>query len=238
MSSVPVFTALALALLWLPTGICLSRHRRHKLLSPERNLQISAIGMLASVWSWVDLLRAWAGAWYLGRFVQVADLAQAFGHEITEENPLPPHWAAIWQVFLLGAFSLGVWHQVMLTGSRHLRLAPLFYLLGLGAGLLPWNVALFGSVLGLALTGLVGNRAFTFWLMPVAIAGIAVLYRTIGLYSALVPALYGLVAFLGLRPNHPLAWLMALRFAHQIRLEEPAAPPQKTKRAARRPEQA
>ncbi len=208
MQLAPFYLALSLLLLLLPTALFLGRRRRHSLRSSAQNELVTLPTLLTCVWSWVDLARAAGGGWLL-----------------TNKVVLPPTTVLqIWEVVLglviqLGPLLLGAWLQIMLTGSRRLRLAPLFYLLGLTVAVLPWQVWLFGGLLGMTLTGMLRRWRAVFWIMPCSLLGAAVLFRSISFATLLVPVLYLLTSLLGIRPDRPLAWVTAPPKEFSVRQE-------------------
>lgn len=193
------FLLLALALLWLPPALLLNRHRRRELRNPARGALVNLPALLRSPWTWFDLLRA-GGAVLVIRKLAFLPL-----------RPTDPPPSPVATLLLVGgpllALALGVWIQTMVTGSRRLRLAPLFYLLGATVALLPWQVGLFGGALGLALTGMLRRWHLAFWLLPASLLAMAALFRLLGLPVAFIAALYVLPGLLGLRPERPLSWV-------------------------------
>ncbi|HLP07119.1 MAG TPA: hypothetical protein VK178_03070 [Opitutaceae bacterium] len=204
-----LYLALALVLLWLPTGVCLGRRRRRELREPARDSQIGLPRLLASPWSWVDLLRAGFGSWLVVFQIPLLGLLQALHVSLAPNVQIPDHYQYGWIAFQLGSLLLGVWLQVMITGARHLRLAPLFFILGAAIGLLSWKVYVFGAALALALTGMLGNWRAVFWILPVTLAGAAALFRSLNALSVLLPVMCLIPALLGVRPERPLAWVLA-----------------------------
>jgi len=189
----PLYLALAIVLLWLPTALFLGRRRRRELRVPDRESGLTILSLLASVWSWIDLLRAGAGAWILVYLAIRPPLLSG-----------PSTLCSILQVAVLG---LGVWSQTMLTGSFRLRLAPLCYLVGLSVALLPWQVSLFGGVLGLTLAAMMSQWIMAFWILPVTLVAASVLFQKTGMLNLLLPAVYLVAAILSVRPERPIAWV-------------------------------
>jgi len=193
------YLLLALTLLWLPPALLLNRSRRRELRNPARGALVNLPALLRSPWAWFDLVRASGALWVIQHLVQLPPLP-------TDQPPSPT--AAL--LFLGGqlfALAVGVWIQTMVTGSRRLRLAPFFYLLGATSVFLPWQVALFGGALGLALTGMLRRWHLAFWLMPASLLAMAALFRQLGPPVAFVGALYVLPGLLGLHPERPLSWM-------------------------------
>lgn len=213
MRTVPAFhflyLALALALLWLPTGLLLGRRRRRELRTTDRDNLVSLPGLMRSPWAWLDLARAGAGAWLLSTKIFLPTV-----------GPVAKQAVYIALAVQLGALLFGVWLQVMATGSRRLRLAPLFYLFGLTALLAPWQVSLFGVALALTLTGMLGQWRSVFWIMPVCLAAAAALFRSFGIMSVFMPILYLIPGLLGVRPERPLAWIFSRTRAPRLQREE------------------
>ena len=191
----PLYLALAIVLLWLPTALFLGRRRRRELRIPDRETGLTIPALLASAWSWIDLLRAGAGAWILV--------------ELAIRPPLLSGAPTLCSILHVAALGLGVWSQTMLTGSLRLRLAPLCYLVGLSVVLLPWQVSLFGGVLGLTLAAMMGQWLMAFWILPVTLVAASVLFQKTGMLNLLLPAVYLITAILGVRPERPIAWVYA-----------------------------
>lgn len=193
-----LYLALALALLWFPTAFFLGRRRRRELRNPTRSDLITLPSLLCSPFSWIDLFRAAGGTLILTHLAV-----------IPPNRALTPVESAIGLAIFALPLVISSWVQTMVTGSRWLRLAPLFFLLGIAATALPWEVVLFGSLLGLTLTGMLGRWRFVFWILPACLIAASVLFRQIGIPSLLVPILFGIPALLDLNPNRPLAWVSA-----------------------------
>ncbi|MFT3831588.1 MAG: hypothetical protein QM691_17975 [Opitutaceae bacterium] len=208
-----LYLALALVLLWVPTGVCLGRRRRRELREPAPDAHIALPRMLVSPWFWLDLLRGGFGAWLIVYRIPLAELLSALHLAAPGESPIPRQFQYGWIAFQLGALLLAVWLQVMLTGARYLRLAPLSFLLGAAVGLLSWKVYLFGGALALALTGMLGNWRAVFWIMPISLAAAAALFRSINALTALLPVMCLIPALLSVRSDRPLAWVLARRAA-------------------------
>ncbi len=200
--------ALALLLLWFPTGVGLGRRRRRELRDPARNTPISLLRILATPWTWLDLLRAGAGSWLLVFRIPLPELLAALHVELAPDLPIPVRYQVGWIAFQLGTLLLAVWIQVMITGGKRLRLAPLSFILGTALGLLSWKVYLFGGLLGLTLTGMLGNWRAVFWIMPATLAGAAGLFRSLNALTALLPVMCLIPALLGVRPERPLSWVV------------------------------
>jgi hypothetical protein len=193
------YLLLALVLLWLPLALLLGRHRRRELRNPARGALVTLPSLLRSPWAWFDLLRAGGAVWVMLHLIQLPLLPT--------DKPQSHHASLVLVGGQLLALALGVWIQTMGTGSRRLRLAPLFYLLGITIALLPWQVWLFGGALGLALTGMLRRWQVVFWLLPASLLAMAALFRTLELKVAFVAALYVLPGLLGLRHERPLSWV-------------------------------
>lgn len=200
-----LYLSLAMALLWLPLALLLRRRVRRDLRNPARGVLVSLPTLLRSPWAWVDLFRAAGGLWVL---IYLA------------VQPLPPPAKPSPTAILLLRIGIplvlliGVWIQVMITGSRRLRLAPLFYLIGIMSILLPWQISLFGGLLGITLTGMLRRWKLVFWLMPGTLIAAAVLFRQIGIPIALTAVLYVLPGLLGLRTERPLSWVFTQVRSH------------------------
>ncbi len=205
-----LYLALALVLLWLPLGLLLGRRRRRELSHPERSNLVTLPLLLRSPWAWVDLIRAGVGAWVLANRIFLPVV-----------GPVPKTTIYLAVGLQLAALLFSVWLQVMATGSRRLRLAPLFYLLGLTVVLLPWQASLFGVALGLTLTGMLGQWRVVFWIMPVCLGAACALFRSINFVSVAVPLAYLIPALLGVRPERPLAWVFSRSRGKSARTEEP-----------------
>ena len=195
-----LYLLLAVALLWLPLALLFGRRVRRELRNPARGVLVTLPALLRSPWSWVDLLRATGGVWILNHLVYLPPPPTA--------KPTPAILLAL-RIGLPLVLFIGVWIQTMLTGSRRLRLAPLFYLLGITiAMLLPfWQVSFFGGVLGLTLTGMLRRWQLAFWLLPATLLAAALLFKQIGIPVILVALLYMLPGLLGLRPERRLSWV-------------------------------
>lgn len=187
---------LALVLLWMPLAVLLGRRRRRDLRNPARGVLVTVPALLACPWAWFDLVRASVGAWLL---MQQAVEALAFDD--------PARWAVLG--VQMAVLLVGVWVQIMGTGSRHVRLAPLFYMLGLTTALVPWQVALFGGLLGFALTGMLRRWNLVFWLMPLTLLAATALFRTVEPAAVIILVLFGLVALVGLQEHRRLSWIFA-----------------------------
>lgn len=198
----PLYLTLAIVLLWLPLALVLGRRRRHELRNPARSDQVTLPSLLACVWSWLDLARAAGGTWLLLNKTVLPATA-----------PLRPLDVALSMAVQLVPLIPAVWIQVMLTGSRRLRVAPLFFLLGIAGVLLPWQVSVFGIALAFTLTGMLQRWPAIFWIMPACLAGIAALFRSINLATLLTPLLFILPGLLGVRPERPLSWVIARSWA-------------------------
>ncbi len=119
------------------------------------------LSRLAATWqNWMDLLRAFAGAWLLSRQVFVLD----------------PAWdEGVYVKFAVvgGILAAGVAVQVVYY-SRHIYcLCPVFYLAGVSFGLVDWWIALYGLLAGLFF-GAIANSTEAFFLsmaITIAIAG-------------------------------------------------------------------
>jgi hypothetical protein len=187
---------LALVLLWLPLALLLGRRRRRDLRNPGRSMLVTLPALLTSPWAWFDMVRACAGAWLLLR--QVVEL-------------LPRAKPSLYEVMgaQLGVLLVGVWIQIMATGSRRLRLAPLFYLLGITIALVPWQVSLFGGLLGLILTCMLRRWYLAFWLMPVTLLAATALFGTHEPAVGMTLVLFGLVALISVQPERRLSWVFA-----------------------------
>lgn len=193
-----LFLAPAILLLWLPTALLIGRRRRRNLRGSKRNAAVALPALLRSSWSWVDFLRAALGAWLL------ANLAI-----LPPTEPDSSTGRILCPFLVLGVLFAGVVAQTLLTGSRHLRIAPLFYLVGLAAGVLPWQLSVFGGLLGLSLAGMTGQWILSFWIMPLSLGGAAMLFRQLAPMNILMPALFLVPAILGAHPLHPLKWIYA-----------------------------
>jgi hypothetical protein len=215
-----LYLALALVLLWLPTGLCIGRRRRRELREPARDAQVGLPTLLATPWAWIDLIRAGCGSWLLVFNIALPDLLQVLHVPLVPNAPIPMQYQVGWIAFQLGSLLVAVWIQVMITGARRVRLAPLFFILGVALGLLSWKVYTFGGILGLTLTGMLGRWRAVFWIMPVTLTAAAALFRSLNALSALVPVLCLVPALLGVRPERPLAWLLSRRLNQPIRTEE------------------
>ena len=212
----PLSLLLALVLLWIPTALFIGRRRRHNLcVSDRRRTGVTFLGLLYSVWTWVDLTRAGLGAWVLANLAVLPPLPT---------EPSSGTGRHLCTVIVLGVLFLGVWSQTMLTGSRHLRLAPLGYLVGIAAAMLPWQIAVFGIMLGLCLTGMTGYWILSFWILPITLGAFVALFRQLGLINILVPPLFLIPAIMGVRPNFPLSWIYA-RTAETLPVSAIARPP-------------
>lgn len=192
----PLYLSLALVLLWLPLALLLGRRRRRELRNPAGSALVTLPALLASPWSWLDLIRAAGGTWLLAHKVLLPPTAplrtiDVLAGLLVQMLPLIP----------------AVWIQVMLTGSRRLRLAPLFFAIGIAAIILPWQVSIFGGVLAFTLTGMLRRWRVIFWIMPVCLVGTAALFRMVSIACVLVPLLFVLPALLGVRPERPLSWV-------------------------------
>lgn len=185
----------AMALLWLPLVWFVGPVLRKKLTFAERNQSVTILHLLASPWSWVDLVRTGAGAWVLtGMAVQVP--------EVRDASPYPA--LAIEAVII----AVGAVSQMYATRDVRVRVAPLFYTIGIAAGVAPWQVAVFGGALGLTLAGMIGRPWTAFLLLPVAFVGAAFFFG--GLVPLhLVPALLCLLPLAYcVQGERPLSWLV------------------------------
>jgi hypothetical protein len=188
----------ALVLLWLPTALLIGHHRRRRLRNSECKSGATLPNLLRSPWTWVDFCRAALGAWLL------ANLAI-----LPPTDPDSGTARILCMLLVLGVLFAGVVAQTLLTGSRHLRIAPLFYLVGLAAGVLPWQLSVFGGLLALTLTGMTGQWILAFWIMPLSLGAAAMLFRQLAPMNILMPALFLVPAILGIHPVHPLSWIYA-----------------------------
>jgi len=193
-----LFLAPALVLLWLPTALLIGRRQRRNLRGLKRNAAVSLPALLRSIWSRVDFLRAALGAWLL------AHLAI-----LPPTDPDSGTGRIFCTLLVLGVLFAGVVSQTLLTGSRHLRIAPLFYLVGLAAGVLPWQLSVFGCLLGLSLAGMTGQWILAFWIMPLSLGAAAMLFGQLSPMNILMSALFLVPAILGAHPLHPLTWIYA-----------------------------
>ncbi len=213
MRNVPAFhylyLALALLLLWLPVGLLVGHRRRRELRKSDRDNVVSLPALMRSPWAWFDLFRAGAGAWLVSTKIF-----------LPPTGPVSKQAVYIALAVQLCALLFGVWLQVMATGSRRLRLAPLFYLFGLTALLAPWQVSLFGVALAVTLTGMLGQWRSVFWIMPVCLAAAAALFRSFGIMSIFMPILYLVPGLLGVRPERPLAWICSRAGIRRLRVED------------------
>lgn len=208
-----LFLTLAVVLLWLPLAALLGRRVRRELRNPARGSLVTLPALLCSPWAWFDLLRAGGGMWLLIHQVVPKSLP----------TDTPPSQTAIWalRVAVPCALLLGAWSQTMLTGSRRLRLAPLFYLFGITVVLLPWQISLFGGVLGFTLTAMLRRWQLVFWLLPATLLAAAALFRMLNLAVALIAVLYVLPGLLGLRPERPLAWVFSQARSFRVDDQKP-----------------
>lgn len=183
----------AMALLWLPLVWFVGPVLRKKLTFAERNESVTILHLLASPWSWVDLARSGAGAWLL----------TVLAVRVPETGGSPYPALAIKVVIV----AVGTVWQMFATHDVRVRVAPLFYIVGIAAGLAPWPVAVFGGALGLTLAGLIGRPWTAFLLLPVAYAGAAHFFG--GLVPLhLVPALLCLLPLAYcVQGERPLSWL-------------------------------
>jgi hypothetical protein len=188
----------ALVLLWLPTALLIGRRRRRNLRVIKHSDGVSLSGLLRSTWAWVDFFRAALGAWLL------VNLAIS-----PPTDPASGSGRILCTFLVLGILFAGVVLQTMLTGSRHLRIAPLFYLVGIAAALLPWQLSVFGGLLGFSLSGMTGQWILSFWIMPLSLGATAMLFRQFAPMNILMPALFLVPAILGIHPMHPLSWIYA-----------------------------
>ncbi len=208
-----LYLSLAVVFLWLPLAALLGRRVRRELRNPARGSLVTLPALLRSPWAWFDLLRAGGGLWLLLHHVVLPALP----------TDKPPTQTMIWalRVAVPVALLLGVWIQTMITGSRRLRLAPLFYLLGITVVLLRWQVWLFGGLLGFTLTAMLRRWQLVFWLLPATLIAAAALFRMLDLSVAIVAVLYVLPGLLGLRPQRPLAWIFSQAHAFQVEKDKP-----------------
>lgn len=208
-----LYLSLAVVLLWLPLAALLGRRVRRELRNPARGSLVTLPALLRSPWAWCDLLRAGGGMWLLLHQVVLPALP----------TDKPPTQAMIWalRVAIPTVLLLGVWIQTMLTGSRRLRLAPLFYLLGITVVLLHWQVWLFGGMLGFTLTAMLRRWQLVFWLLPATLIAAAALFRMADLPVAIIAVLYVLPGLLGLRPERPLAWVFSEAHAFRVDKDKP-----------------
>lgn len=194
----------AVLVLWTPLVLFVGRRLRRKLTFPERNYCVGMNHLLLSPWSWLDLLRAGAGAWVLVHVaIKVAVIKQTVGGRVFDHtNPYP---ALGLQVAILG---IGVLLQLFATGNALIRVAPLFYLLGIALGVAPWEMAVFGGLLALTIGGLVRWPLGVFLFLPVCYAGFAFLFRQLSPLYLVPAALSGFAFVCSLLIDRPLAWLV------------------------------
>jgi hypothetical protein len=189
------FLIAAIVLLCAPLGLVIGRRRRKALVEREHHSLVSLPDLLISPWSWLDLARALGASWMLLYKVVVPG-----------STPMRPTEMLLGAVVQIAPLVVGTVLQIVVTGSLRVRLAPLFYIIGITVLMVSWPVALFGLLLGLALTGMLRHWRLIFWLMPPCLMGAAMLFHENAINAGLVALLYFLPALLSLNPGVKLVW--------------------------------
>ncbi len=199
-----LYLILSTVVLWTPLVLFVGRRLRKKLTYPERNYCVGMNHLLLSPWSWLDLLRSGAAAWVLVHLaVKVTVIKQTVALRVIDQtNPYP---ALGLQVAILG---IGVLLQVFATGNVLIRVAPLFYLMGVAIGVAPWQMAVFGGLLALTIGGLVRWPLGVFLFLPVCYAGFAYLFKQLSPLYLVPAALSGTAFVCSMLIDRPLAWLV------------------------------
>jgi hypothetical protein len=202
MSLHPLYLFLAIALLFTPISLPLGEQRRHFLRHKSHEVLLTLPNLLGSPWNWVELIRSAVGTWILCYLA------------LPGPNAGPPALVASPEAILSAALLVSaVVIQVFVTGSRRLRLNPMFYLLGMSAAILPWSAALFGGMLAIVFTGMMRRwKLFYLFLVP-CLLGASLVFETapttIGFMSLLLlpPTITSCFSRMALPVFSPIKWL-------------------------------
>jgi len=207
--SVP-YLVLALFLLWLPrpwlragVHVIPSRHRRHSAIYASNPHNLREPGD-RSVWlreelvnrrNYLDLLRGSIGGWW------VMNLC----FSLPPANGAPPSGRLTLFAFQAGIFVVAVLIQMIRWNGRLSLFAPIFFLMGLMAGMCSWQVTLFAAVLVLTVNGVLPNPEVFLFLQAIAVVGFsAFFFRTISLRTLLGASLILLPAIVSLLAREEL----------------------------------